>query len=306
MERTTIELDREQPVKSSTISSPIGFISRRDGVDHIYLMDADGANVRQLTTGPYRESSFAWSPDGKKIAFWRNYDGEGIYTMNADGTNVVRLSPSPGFDIFPHWSPDGLRLVFTKVIRPSSPHQLAITQIMIMNADGTNRHVVIANNQFNMEPRWSPDGAKILFMSTLGRDGVQIYTMSPTGTNFSKLTASGTNGDPAWSPDGTKIAFGSDREGGGKLNIFTMNATGSDVQQLTHFSPPIEAGDTGWSPDGTKIAFEWDINGHKQSDPTAHAEVWIMNADGTNQAPTGQLCSGVGACPRWRPNLVNK
>jgi hypothetical protein len=49
---------------------------------------------------------------------------------------------------------------------------------------------------------------------------------------------------------------------------------------LTHFNVPYEAGDTNRSSDGNKIAFEWDVNGMKQSDPAAYAEVWTMNADG--------------------------
>ena len=86
-----------------------------------------------------------------------------------------------------------------------------------------------------------------------------------------------------WSPDGTRITFGSDREGGNKLNIFAMNADGSQQEQLTHFEAPDEAGDTNWSSDGKKIAFEFDIDGMKQSNPNAYAEVWTMNPDGSGE-----------------------
>ena len=80
-----------------------------------------------------------------------------------------------------------------------------------------------------------------------------------------------------------------------------MNADGSDTRQITHFDLPYESGDTSWSPDGVKIAFEWDISGKKQSDPNAYAEVWTINADGSNSSSTLQRCSGVGCAPGWRP-----
>jgi Tol biopolymer transport system component len=89
-------------------------------------------------------------------------------------------------------------------------------------------------------------------------------------------------------------------EGGGKLNIFVMNADGSNPTQLTHFDVPDEAGDTNWSGDGKKIAFEYDVNGMKQSSSTAFAEVWTMNADGSDQLSTGVQCADAGCSPRWQ------
>jgi Tol biopolymer transport system component len=125
--------------------------------------------------------------------------------------------------------------------------------------------------------------------------------MNSDGSGLVQLTSGAINADPVWSPDGRRITFGSDREGGGKLNIFVMNADGSGQQQLTHFDVPYEAGDTNWSSDGRKITFEYDISGMQQSDPSAYAEVWTMNADGSGQTSTGVQCSDVGCAPRWQP-----
>ena len=135
---------------------------------------------------------------------------------------------------------------------------------------------------------------------------LHVYTMDADGSNKVQLTKDGNNGDPAWSMDGTKISFGSDREGGNKLNIFTMDADGSNNIQITHFDVPYEAGDTSWSTNGNEIAFEWNINGKKQSDPMAYAEVWIVNANGTNAKSTSVPCSGVGCAPRWKPALTGR
>jgi Tol biopolymer transport system component len=130
---------------------------------------------------------------------------------------------------------------------------------------------------------------------------LEIFTMESDGTNLQQLTSFGTNADPVWSPDGMRISFGSDREGGGRLNVFVMNADGSNQTQLTHFEVPDEAGDTNWSADGSKIAFEYDVSGMQQSSPTAFAQVWTMNADGSDAISTGVQCSDAGCAPRWQP-----
>jgi len=130
--------------------------------------------------------------------------------------------------------------------------------------------------------------------------------MNPDGSELTRVTTNGTsgsnNGDPVWSADGTSITFGSDREGGDRLNVFKMNADGSNVVPLTDFAPPYEAGDTNWSSDNRKITFEYDIDGMKQSDPDAYAEVWTMNADGTGATSTKIQCADVGCAPRWQPH----
>src|SRR5262249_51161970 len=134
---------------------------------------------------------------------------------------------------------DGKRIVFNRVVKQpfwGAPN----TDIMVMNADGTGAYTVLASNgDFNVEPRFFPDGKKIVFMSNHDRKHLQIFTVNADGTDLTQVTNDPANhGDPVWSPDGRKISFGSDREGGGKLNIFTINADGSDVRQITHFDPP--------------------------------------------------------------------
>ena len=143
-----------------------------------------------------------------------------------------------------------------------------------------------------------------VFMSLMGgRGDLDIYVVNLDGSGLRQLTSAGNNGDSVWSPDGKRITFGSDCEGGNKLNIFAMNADGSQQAQLTHFNVPYEAGDTNWSSDGGKIAFEYDINGMKQSDPNAYAEVWTMNSDGSGEKSTGIPCSDSGCAPRWQPRI---
>ena len=93
--------------------SQIAFTSERTNGLSIFVMDADGANVRQLTEGPF-DVAPKWSPDGKRIAFEAMLVGLGngrqIYMMNADDTNRWQVSepiPQAGGMFMMGWSPDG-------------------------------------------------------------------------------------------------------------------------------------------------------------------------------------------------------
>jgi Tol biopolymer transport system component len=282
----------------------IAFVRRQNSINHIYLMEVDasgaGSNPTRLTNDDEAENYPSWSPDGKRLLYQRDFNGAAIYVINADGTGEQRLSPTPGFDAVPSWSPDGTKIIYARVLAAPQPGMPPLTDIRVMNADGTGDHAILANTLFSVEPRWSVNN-QVVFMSLMNGSAFEIYVMNLDGIDLRQLTNAGNNGDPVWSPDGTRITFGSDREGGNKLNIFVMNADGSQQEQLTHFDVPYEAGDTNWSSDGKKIAFEYDINGMKQSDPNAYAEVWTMNPDGSGETSTGVQCSGVGCAPRWQP-----
>jgi Tol biopolymer transport system component len=291
---------------TATTAGRMAFVARQASVSHIYLMDVDGAGVgsnpTRLTSDAEAENYPSWSPDGTRLTYQRDLDGAAIYVINADGTGQRRLSPTPGFDVTASWSPDGTKIVYVRLLEVPQPNTPPRTDIRIVNADGTGDHAVLPDTRFSVEPRWSV-GDRLVFMSLMGGGSeLQIYVMNVDGSDIQQLTTVAANhGDPVWSPDGTRITFGSDREGAGKLNVFVMNADGSGQQALTHFAPPYEAGDTNWSSDGNKIAFQYDIDGMKQSDPDAHAEVWTMNADGSGATSTGVACSNVGCAPRWQP-----
>jgi len=254
-----------------------------------------------LATDP--EAYPNWSPDGKRLVYTQSLGGSGIYVINADGTGERRLSPTPGSDVTPSWSPDGTKIIYAHLLqapRPNAPPPM--TDIRIMNANGTGDHTILADTRFSIEPRSVHN--KIVFMSLMGSGvvgGLQIYVMNRNGTGLRRLTGDANNAEPAWSPDGSEISFGSGRQGDGKVNIFVMNASGSDVRQLTHFDVPDEAGVTNWSPDGQEIAFQCDVGGQKQSNPNAPTQIWTMNADGSGEHSTGVPCSDIDCDPRWRP-----
>jgi len=283
----------------------MAFVRQQNSVNYIYLMDIStagkGSNLIRLTSDAEAENFPSWSPDGKRLTYDRDLNGSAIYVINSDGSGEQRLSPTPGLDTSPSWSADGTQIVYSRLHSAPQPNMPPITDIRIMNADGSGDYAVLPNTLFSVEPRWSVNN-EIVFMSLMGGGpDLEVYVMHSDGSNLQQLTTVGNNGDPVWSPDGTRITFGSDRQGAKKVNIFVMNADGSGQEPLTQFSAPYEAGDTNWSSDGTKIAFQWDVGGMEQSNPNVYAEVWTMNADGTGEISTGVQCSGVGGAPRWQP-----
>ncbi|HYI13842.1 MAG TPA: hypothetical protein VEX37_00505, partial [Thermomicrobiales bacterium] len=103
-----------------------------------------------------------------------------------------------------------------------------------------------------------------------------------------------TQGSPAWSPDGTKIAFASSRAWDrGGLDIYVVNADGSDLQRLTD-DPSFEESPR-WSPDGSMIAFEVHGDGGDR-----YGNIYVMNSDGSERR---RLVEATGAGdPNWSPD----
>jgi Tol biopolymer transport system component len=174
----------------------IAFSARLDGQESdesdIYVMNADGSDVRRLTNLPGNDVGPSWSPDNKRIVFGHRVprgDDGGLSIVNADGTGLVALTTATGrtpSDYGPDWSPGGDRIAF---VNSSS--------VWVMKADGTGRKRVVGGD----DPTWSPDGKRIAFR--YGDFSSGMFAVDANGKNR-RLMNTGRAG--AWSPDGKKFA----------------------------------------------------------------------------------------------------
>ncbi len=168
--------------------SPDGSKIVFSGEAGLYVMDADGGNLTQLTSG--NDYAPAWSPDGTKIAFSRNpsssppFGNSQIYVMDADGSNQTNISNNDSFDDDPNWSPDGAKLVFVSTLSGDNE------EIFVMNANGSGRTRLTNRVGFDWMPAWSPDGTKIVFSRDGANGKLQIYEMNANGSNLVNLSNS--------------------------------------------------------------------------------------------------------------------
>jgi TolB protein len=226
----TTHAESDNKAAWSPDGTKIAFASMRDGDLEIYVINADGTGLTNLTNAPTAsDDSPTWSPDGTQIAFASVRGGVAreIYVMDSDGGNQVRLTNNPGsLDDRPSWSPDGATIAF-ETLRDGD------LEIYLIDADGTDPRNVSNNPGWpDSDPDWSPDGTKLVFVSE--RDGnAEIYVMDADGSSQTNVTNSPTTSDvePSFSPSGTRVAYGTNLVGG--FEVFVIAIDGSGINNLT-------------------------------------------------------------------------
>jgi Tol biopolymer transport system component len=235
-----------------------------------------------------------WSPDGTRIAFG-NLDVQILtWDQQDEQTHVLRT-----FELTPNvvdWSPDSQSLLLI-MYRESGGYDL-----YRMKADGTELMRITSmsyqlprNRIFDAD--WSPDGRFIVFAAGIGEDEStaiwEVYRVAPDGSDFQQLTHDGNrNIDPQISPDGKQITFVSWQNN--NMEVFVMNADGSDPRQLTQTEFNNEIAPI-WSPDSTQILFQTFINNDLPR------VLDLINVDGSGRRRLVDY-SSFNRPPSWSPD----
>jgi Tol biopolymer transport system component len=265
-------------------------------------------NIRQLTFGGENAEAY-FSRDDASLSFQSTrppYSCDQIFTMDPDGSNVRLVSTGKGRTTCSFWFPDRSRVLFssTHLASPDCPPRPDMSKgyvwalydsfdIFSARPDGSDLRRLTDAPGYDAEATIADDGSRIVFTST--RDGdPEIYTMKLDGTDVRRLTHEvGYDGGPFFSADGKKIVYRADHPETeaekadfaalmaehlirpGKLELFVMDADGSNKRQVTRLGAASFA--PCFHPDGKRIIFASNV-----ADPKGrNFDIYLVNVDGT-------------------------
>ncbi|RKY93110.1 MAG: hypothetical protein DRQ01_05440 [Ignavibacteriae bacterium] len=231
--------------------------------DQIFTMNIDGTDKKMVSTGKGRTTCAYYLPGDDRIIYssthladencppapdrskgyvWKLYDSFDIFTVKTDGTDLVRLTDSGKYDAEATVSPNGDKIVFTSM-RDGDP------EIYLMDIDGSNQTRLTFEKGYDGGPFFSADGSKIVFRSSRPKTEEEL-------ADYNEL-----------------VEFGLVRPS--TLEIYIMNADGSNMKQITNFGKASFA--PFLHPNGDKIIFASNVN----SKTGRNFDIYTVNIDGT-------------------------
>ncbi len=244
---------------SAEAGSPPPWVERK--TLHLLHLE-DQTPPRPLTPGTYQDHSPAWSPDGSALAFVSDRSGKAqLYLLPVDGGEARPLTRLPnGIGGSPAWSPDGRRIAFTAPPQdpppdPEAPYRItraiyrfdgmgrldrAVHGIWTVEVESGRVQALLEDGCHNTLPLWSPDGSRLLFLTSLCPTTHDLRTdirvLEPDGTVRSLLGEWGSALAAAWSPDGQEVLFIGvpwERPIGTQNDLWRIPATGGPPVNLT-------------------------------------------------------------------------
>lgn len=290
--RQNVALTDNQSLNADPSFSPDGkkivFVSDRDKNVNIYVMQADGSNLRRLTDDLYFDNYPVFSPDGTQIAFQSNREDERVqvYLKNINDDSPPRRLTHLSMDtgIAPKcWSSDGTQILLYT-------NQNGKDQIVLADVEPPAKPLLSDDTADLMFPRLSKDGNEILYVASMADHSLELRwsdlvtkrtrTIYRTPANPSSANQI----EPAWSPDNSLIAFST--KVNGNSDVFSIRADGTGLKNLTN--NPARDSEPIFSPDGSEIIFARDNYGKAQlyrMDLNGGNQRRLTNRDGYEQTP---------------------
>lgn len=212
----------------------------------LYTAKADGSDIQRLTNVAGYDAEPTVSPNGKKIVFTSERDGDlDLYTMDIDGKNVKRLTDEIGYDGGAFFSPNSKMIVYRRSAQKTDAEIArykellrqdlvvpTVFEVWVMNADGSNKRQVTNLASASFAPFFTPDGKRLIFCTNFfdenranrrRQPNFDLALINLDGSGIERVTFNATfDGFPMFSPDGKKLVFASNRNAAksGDTNVF--------------------------------------------------------------------------------------
>jgi hypothetical protein len=174
------------------------FTSERNGSSDVFRVRTNGMGLERLTDDPAFDDQGVLSPDGNSLAFvsTRDTGSTDIYLLDLKTRRTRNLTNSPGGDYRPSWSPDGRRIAFssdrgTAMARSQGNwEQVQAASVYVIGVDGRDLHKLPSGEgQFAGSPKWSPDGARVVFYELAVADTFRARGLGAQATIDSRIVS---------------------------------------------------------------------------------------------------------------------
>jgi len=265
---------------------------RDEYLSSIWLVDVAGGEPRRFTTGPRRDTTPRWSPDGTRLAFVSEREGKKkgqLYVMPVRGGEPTRLTDLRNGVTEPRWSPDGTRLLFGARVggwaEPETEEERAKSR--------PPRVITALRYKLNGEGFTYDRRAHVFVVPATGGDPVQL-----TRGDFDHV-------DAAWAPDGRSIAFAAarhdERDHDDAGDIWVVAADGGEPRRLTRTAGP--AAHPCFSPSGETVAYLGRTTVNTFSRNVRLYAVPVEGGPARCLTPDlDRSCAPLGVPPRWSPD----
>ena len=289
------------------------FQSKRDGrgCDQIYMMNADGSNVKMVSNGEGRTTCSYFFKNGKQILYasthlgskecppnpdyskgyvWAIYPEYDIFAARSDGSKIKQLTTMRGYDAEATVSPDGKKIIFTSM-------RDGDLDLYVMDKNGKNVKRLTSELGYDGGAFFSPDSKRIVYRSfhpktekeitrykeRLSQNLIEptifeVWTMNADGSNKRQITKLGAASfAPFFTPDGKRIIFCTNYfatdQRKRNFDLALINVDGTGLERVT-FNETFD-GFPMFSPDGKKLVFASNRNAAKQGHTNVFIADWV-------------------------------